>query len=134
MLALESAYHTRERQLTLAVFWVPAVSRESFEQAYREIGTLLRIPGIADAKADVKQLVKARLSDEGSGQWLIIIDNANDVSVLLNPLKKESGANRLMDYLPHSRKGSIIFTTRTRKAAIDLAGSNVVELGELHGQ
>jgi hypothetical protein len=39
--------------------WVPAVSRESFEQAYREIGERLCIPGIADDNADVKRLVKA---------------------------------------------------------------------------
>ena len=67
-LALESAYRTREQQPTRAIFWVPAVSRESFEQAYREIGMLLRILGTTDNKADVKQLIKARLSDEGFGQ------------------------------------------------------------------
>jgi tetratricopeptide (TPR) repeat protein len=94
----------------------------------------LRVPGIANARADVKRLVKARLSDEGSEQWLMVIDNADDVGVLFDPLENESGASRLIDYLPHSRKGSIIFTTRTRKAAIDLAGSTVVELGELNDQ
>ncbi|KAF2802720.1 kinesin light chain [Mytilinidion resinicola] len=129
-LALESAYRTRERQPTRAIFWVPAVSRESFEQAYREIGMVLRIPGIADAKADVKRLVKTRLSDEDSGQWLMIIDNADDTNVLFDLPEKENGANRLIDYLPHSRRGSIVFTTRTRKAAIKLA-PNDVELGQL---
>lgn len=102
---------------------MPAVDRESFEQAYRQIGILLRIPGIADDKADVNQLVKARLSDEGLGQWLMIVDNADDVSVLL-------GVDRLIDYIPHSRKGSIVFTTRTRVAAIKLAES-VLALGKL---
>jgi hypothetical protein len=64
----------------------------------------------------------------------MVIDNADDVGVLFDPLENESGASRLIDYPPHSRKGSIIFTTRTRKAAIDLAGSTVVELGELNDQ
>ncbi|KZM27862.1 uncharacterized protein EKO05_0010026 [Ascochyta rabiei] len=130
-LVLETAYRTREQHPTRAVFWVPAVSQASFEQAYREIGTLLRIPGIADARADVKQLVKARLSDEGSGQWLMVVDNADDVSVLFEPLDRESSADRLIDCLPYSRKGSIVFTTRTAKAAVDLAESRVIELGEL---
>ncbi|KAF2494969.1 hypothetical protein BU16DRAFT_590237 [Lophium mytilinum] len=130
-LALEAAYSTRERQPTRAIFWVPAVSRETFEQAYLAIGKLLRIPDIADPKADVKRLVKTRLSDEGSGQWLMIVDNADDTSVLLGASEEEAGANRLIDYLPHSRKGSIIFTTRTRKAAIKLAPNNAVKLGEL---
>jgi tetratricopeptide (TPR) repeat protein len=110
---------------------VAAVSQETFEQAYREIGRLLRIPGIADAKADVKQLVKARLSDEGSGQWLVIVDNADDDNILFGPLQEGGGTDRLVDYLPHSRKGSMVFTTRTRKVAVRLAGKNHIRLNEL---
>jgi tetratricopeptide (TPR) repeat protein len=130
-LALEAAYRTREQQPKRAVFWVPAVSQAGFEQAYREIGLLLRIPSIADAQADVKKLVKARLSDESFGQWLMIVDNADDVNVLFGASNEESTADRLIDYLPCSRKGSVVFTTRTAKAASDLAQSNVIELGEL---
>ncbi|KAI0569990.1 TPR-12 multi-domain protein [Pyrenophora tritici-repentis] len=130
-LALEAAYRAGEQQPAHAIFWVPAVSRESFEQAYREIGRLLRIPGITGAKADVKQLVKARLSDEGFGQWLMVVDNADDVDVLFEVVGEGRSGDRLIDYLPHSRKGSIVFTTRARKAAIDLAENNVIVLGEL---
>jgi tetratricopeptide (TPR) repeat protein len=92
---------------------------------------LLRIPTIADDNADVKRLVKAKLTDEGLGQWLMIVDNADDVSILFDLLEKNSGADRLIDYLPHSRKGAIVFTTRTRVAAIQLAENNVIALGEL---
>ncbi|KAF2475260.1 kinesin light chain [Lindgomyces ingoldianus] len=128
-LVLESTYRTREQQPARAIFWVPAVSRESFEQAYRDIGALLRIPEIADDNADVKRLVKAWLSNEGFGPWLMVVDNADDFGILRDA---ESGKTPLIDYLPHSnRKGSIVFTTRTREAAVDLAGSNSVELGEL---
>jgi hypothetical protein len=110
---------------------MPAVTLAGFEQAYRDIGLLLRIPSIADAKADVKQPVKARLSDEGFGQWLMMIDNADDVKVLFAAINEGNGVDRLIDYLPHNRKGSIVFTTRTAKAANDLAESDVIELGEL---
>lgn len=69
------------------MFWVPAISQAGFEQAYREIGLLLRITGITDAKADVKTHVKAWLSDESYGQWLMIIDNADYERILFNPIK-----------------------------------------------
>jgi pyruvate carboxylase len=131
-LALEAAYKMREQQPMRAIFWVPAVSQESFEQAYRKIGRLLRIPGIADTKANVKQLVKAMLSDEGFGQWLIVVDNADDDNVLFDPLHERGVTDQLIDYLPHSRKGSIVFTTRTRKAAVKLAGHNHIQLCELN--
>jgi tetratricopeptide (TPR) repeat protein len=130
-LALDSAYRTREQQPAHAVFWVPAVSRESFEQAYRDIGMLLRIPGISDDNASVKRLVKTWLSDDGFGPWLMVVDNADDVNVLLDPLEAETSKDRLVDFLPCSRHGSVVFTTRTRNAAIDLAGGTVMQLGEL---
>jgi tetratricopeptide (TPR) repeat protein len=131
VLALEAAYRTRDQQPARAVLWVPAVNRESFEEAYREIGNRLSIPGIADDNAHVKQLLKAWLSNEKFGQWLMVVDNADDNSVLFGALGETSSADRLFDWLPYSRKGSIVFTTRTREAAIKLAESNVVPLGKL---
>lgn len=121
----------KEHQPVCAVFWVPAVSRQSFEQAYRDIGTALNIPGIAEANADVKRLVRVRLSNENVGPWLMVVDNADDVSILLEPLEVGGGGERLIDFVPHSSKGSVLFTTRTRKAAVDLVGGNALQLGEL---
>ncbi|KAF2732931.1 HET-domain-containing protein [Polyplosphaeria fusca] len=130
-LALETAYRVREHQPTCAVFWVPAVSRESFEQSYRDIAIALNVPGIAGANANVKRLVKARLSNENIGSWLMVIDNADDVSVLFDPLDTGGSEERLIDFVPHSRKGSVLFTTRNRKAAVDLASGTALQLGEL---
>ncbi|KAL8930825.1 MAG: hypothetical protein Q9208_000366 [Pyrenodesmia sp. 3 TL-2023] len=130
-LALVSAYRIKEQQPTRAIFWVPAFNPESFGQAYRDIGTRLGIPGITANGADVKKLVKQRLSDPGFGQWLMIVDNADDTSIFSDSSEKQSGVDRLIDWLPLSRKGSLIFTTRSRKIAIDLAGSNVIRLSEL---
>ncbi|KAL8751945.1 MAG: hypothetical protein Q9184_005895 [Pyrenodesmia sp. 2 TL-2023] len=130
-LALVSAYRIKEQQPARAIFWVPAFNPESFEQAYRDIGTRLGIPGITANGADVKKLVKERLGDPDFGQWLMIVDNADDTSIFSDSSEKQSGVDRLIDWLPLSRKGSFIFTTRTRKIAIDLAGSNVICLSEL---
>lgn len=58
-IALEAAYRVRDE---CSVFWVLAVGPTSFENAYREIGQLLQLPGIDAEKADVKTLVKRGLS------------------------------------------------------------------------
>jgi tetratricopeptide (TPR) repeat protein len=126
-LALESAYWTKEQRPVRPIFWVPAMSRESFEQAYYEMAKCLCLPGIDDAQLDVKRLINAKLSDEDFGSWLIIVDNADNTNVLLG----DSEGDRLIDYLPRSHRGSIIFTTRTRAAATELAENNVIALGEL---
>ncbi|KAJ4403177.1 hypothetical protein N0V91_006754 [Didymella pomorum] len=129
-LAIEFAYRALATRARL-VFWVPAISQESFELAYREIGVRLRIPGIADDNADVKKLVQKTLSSEGADNWLMIVDNADDHEVLLSKTNSGSEPTRLSDYLPRSDRGAILFTTRSRKVADALTQSSVLELTDL---
>ncbi|RDW63389.1 hypothetical protein BP6252_10934 [Coleophoma cylindrospora] len=116
-IALEYAFRRRDATPECAVFWIPAISIATFEKAYLDIGKLLKIPGISEPMADAKNLVREKLNDEKTGQWLIIVDNADDIDVL----SQETGIDNLplIDYLPSSSKGSIIFTTRTRVAAVE---------------
>lgn len=130
-LALELAYRAFADQARRLVFWVPAISQESFELAYRDIGTQLRIPGIDDANADVKQLVRDALNSGNLGHWLMIVDNADDSEVLLGVSNKTTKLVRLIDYIPLSIGGSVFFTTRSRKAATDLTSNNVLELNDM---
>ena len=50
----------------------------------------------------------------------MIVDNADDSQVLVGEENESHESARLIDYIPHSNKGAILFTTRSRKAAIDL--------------
>lgn len=127
-IALEFAYRTRKQHPRCAVFWVPAISRKSFIDAYRDIGVLLQIPNIQDENADVKRLVQWELSSERSGEWLMVVDNADDIDVLF---QEDTDGTRLVDYLPNGRRGFLLFTTRTRKAAIKEAGANTIQLLEM---
>ena len=113
------------------MFWVPAMSRESVELAYREIGIRLRIPGIADDNADVMKLVKEALSSDDGRDWLMIVDNADDAGVLTSGTGGDPKAARLYDYLPYGDRGKIVFTTRSRKAAEDLTQSSVLGLRDM---
>jgi hypothetical protein len=99
---------------------VPAISQESFELAYREIGIRLRISGITDDNADIKQLVKNALNSDNAGRWLMIVDNADDPRVLIGGAGGDPRSGRLFDYLPNGNGGKILLTTRSGKAAEDL--------------
>jgi hypothetical protein len=94
-IALEAAYELRDRNPLCAVFWIAAFSRESVEQSFQEIGVLLNIPGILNQENNAKQLVKARLSDETFGPWLLVVDNADDISILFGSRERNHGAERL---------------------------------------
>ena len=123
--ALEAAYQVRHGHPDCSIYWVPAVDATSFENAYRDIGKALQIPRIDDDNADVKTLVKAALSEEIAGNWLLIIDNADDLKLLF-------GDAGLLNYLPFSRKGSILLTTRNREvpARLDVL-DHIITLNEM---
>ncbi|KAH7060965.1 kinesin light chain 1, partial [Paraphoma chrysanthemicola] len=130
-LALEFAYRALVRHARHMVFWVPAISQESFELAYREIGIRLGVPGITEDNADIRKLVKDALSSRSLGDWLMIVDNADDSGVLLETTDNDAMSTRLSGCLPHSNSGTILFTTRSRKVAGDLTPSSVLELNDM---
>ncbi|KAK1973901.1 hypothetical protein LZ30DRAFT_609527, partial [Colletotrichum cereale] len=97
-----------------------------FENACRAIGRVLNIRGIDDEQADVKSLVKTALERDDVGDWLLIIDNADDIDLLFT-------SSKLMTYLPSSRKGSILLTTRNHQAAARFSPGRPTYLKEMGG-
>ncbi|KIM99308.1 hypothetical protein OIDMADRAFT_126800, partial [Oidiodendron maius Zn] len=132
-LALEAAFRIRESSPDCSIFWVPAINSTSFESAYREIGKSLAIAGIGDDKADVKVLVQTALSEARVGNWLMIIDNADDTEMLYGAdlAYRSSTTPRLKDYLPFSFRGSILLTTRKFGIASKHAGTEVIDVQEM---
>ena len=129
-IALECAFQLQKILPMLSVFWVRASDMISFDNAYRDIGQQLEIPGLEDDKADVKRLVKTRLSQESTGKWLMIVDNADDFEIFYYN-NRNGGSGALSEYLPFSTLGAILFTTRDREAATRYAGSNVIDIDEM---
>jgi len=125
--ALELAYRIREATPDCLVLWIPAISTEGLEQAYTNVVKKLQIPGSNKAQADSKVLLQQYLGQKSTGRWLLIFDNADDVSMWVS---ENSGQKRLIDYLPRSDHGQIVFTTRDHKAAVKLAHQNVVHIAE----
>lgn len=122
--AIEASFRVHNKQPECSVFWIPASSVKSFENAYRDIGSKLRIKSTEENNADVKALVKSALNEESMGKWLLIIDDAADEVLFKAGLCK---------YLPSSRKGSILITTRKRSVAVqfDIQASNIVAIPKL---
>ncbi|KAF2192161.1 kinase subdomain-containing protein, partial [Zopfia rhizophila CBS 207.26] len=128
---LELAYRTREKYPECSIFWIPATNDESLQQAYLDVGRQLGISGLQEEQADIKILVQRHLSQESTGQWLIIFDNADNMDMWINNGGKDKDSRGLKDYLPMSRQGCVVFTTRNRKIAVKLAQSNVIEVLEM---
>lgn len=118
--ALEYAYRRREREPHLSVFWVHANSASRFEQDYHQIGILA---GLSDPTQDPKQHIKDWLSTEDAGSWLLIVDSADDTDVLFGNREANQPfvLKGISEFLPQSSNGTIIFTTRNKKAGVKFA-------------
>lgn len=80
----------------------------------REIVTLLKIAGAQKPKADVFQLLRHWLFNAHNGEWLVILDNADDVDFLT---KSSDKGSRLFDCIPICEHGAMIITSRDKNAA-----------------
>jgi tetratricopeptide (TPR) repeat protein len=135
------------------VFWVHASNTARLEQSFREIAELVKVRGYKDPQADVFKLVHDWLRNKQNGPWLLVLDNADDAGVL-SPLpsngqtsSEDNGADggtgrgssssalqqRLSRYLPPSTHGSVLVTSRTRHAAIQLVeDSDIISIEPMH--
>ena len=95
------------------MFWIHGGSRVKLEEAYRRIARLLDIPGRDDKDADSLLLVREYLEENASDPWLMILDNADNRDVWLRSETTNAGDQRpLIEYLPRSRHGKMLITTR----------------------
>ncbi|KAJ5930429.1 FabD/lysophospholipase-like protein [Penicillium verhagenii] len=122
-LVLELAHSMRDE---CAICWIPVSSLANLQTAYHKVARNLRLAGCEENGVDILELVQTYLSNESIGPWLLILDNADDIELWTSPLPPEAGSKWLIDYMPQSRLGTIIWTTRDRKVATRVAQENVV--------
>jgi hypothetical protein len=127
-LALELVYHVHSEHPQYTHFCIEATDWLTFERDILEVGKKLEIPGIEDAKADAKALVKQRLNNSSEYRWLLILDNADDEALWGKRSDPTDGKSTLAEWLPSSTNGAIIITTRSRRVASHLAGKEVTKL------
>ncbi|KAJ3336464.1 hypothetical protein HDU93_002786 [Gonapodya sp. JEL0774] len=128
--ALEFAYRVKGTHQDYSIFWFPALSMESFEQACKEVAIKVGISLTTGATEDIKEVVKRYLSEDAAGRWLLIVDNADDAEVVFHP-KQGRGIDY---YLPQSEQGLTLFTTRPQKVGVDLAGVDTINMQAMSGQ
>lgn len=100
---------------------------ERFKNAYRDIAQKLKIFVNQSQDNEMLNAVKDYLQDDRTGQWLMILDNADDAEIMY-----ASGSLRLADYLPRSNKGSILLTTRFQHVGASFTSArNVLSLQKM---
>lgn len=126
-IALELAYRVQNREVEgvaerYSVFWVQAQSMAAF---HKTAGELVRLLNIAHGDDNPKEALQAYLSSEAAGYWLLVLDNVDDAALLDGEPGQSAG---LSDFFPRNPNGRLLLTTRQTSVAVDVAGTNVVEL------
>ncbi|CZR37581.1 uncharacterized protein FPRO_02158 [Fusarium proliferatum ET1] len=123
LVALQIAYWIKEAKKDYLVFWVPALSHASFEQACMQIIDACGIP--TTDNSDAIETVCQHLCLKSAGKWLLVVDNADNMQTVMGSKGVDKGLYRS---LPQSDQGRILFTTRYRKVAVSVAGRNILDV------
>jgi tetratricopeptide (TPR) repeat protein len=124
-LAIEHCYRTAEQSPETWVFWAHASNTARLEQSFRQIADQAKVRGRSDPQADVFKLVHDWLRDAKNGQWLLVLDNADDAAALSPTGDGDGGGSSALQqhlsmYLPPTRHGSVLVTSRTKRAAMQV--------------
>ncbi len=121
-IAIEYAYRSRDLDRYTHTFWTNAATKEALLTSFIELAALLPPDFSAKDEPDQSKLVEAtkRWLEQCQQCWLLIFDNADDISLIRN-------------YLPQRGNGCILLTTRA-DAVGSLATSIEVEtMGFIEG-
>ncbi|RGP76056.1 hypothetical protein FLONG3_5447 [Fusarium longipes] len=129
-IALAHSYWLQEFSKDTSIFWVHASSAERFSEAYANIAQQCNIPGHKDQGFDALPSVRDWLESKGSGQWMMVIDNADDMQMFV-PQTKEPTSN-LGEFIPDCPNGTILITTRNMQVGSRLTkGKRPIEVGKM---
>ncbi|RPA89516.1 TPR-like protein, partial [Choiromyces venosus 120613-1] len=111
-IALEYVYQ-RAQESGCHVFWTHGSGMLKFIQDFRTIGQRVHIPQASTQKDEEQFLlrIKAWFEGSGSGDWILVIDNADNEDDFLN------NNSPIAKLVPQGNKGTVIFTTRSLKVA-----------------
>ncbi|KAF5013151.1 hypothetical protein FDECE_815 [Fusarium decemcellulare] len=117
-IALAYAYN-RCRNTPCSVFWVHADNEATFSQGYTTIAGVL---GLNQEEDGHKLLKSVRHGIESLGRWLLVVDNADDLT-LFGAGPATNKRKSFMEYIPRGPNGTVLWTSRDEKISGSLVGS-----------
>jgi tetratricopeptide (TPR) repeat protein len=139
-LALEFAYRAAAESPQVWVFWIYAHTLEHIEEGFRRIAECIKLPTQNLPWDEVYQLVCDWLHDEQNGQWILILDGADDPNVwyktleITNILKFKRRPIKSLYLLNSLRRNSSLIVTTDNKDVADAmtrGHGSIIEVGPM---
>ncbi len=115
-IAREYAFRLTEQSPETSVFWAYTGAGVNFTEAYKKIAAQCKIPN-RDVSNNPLQLVRDWLEHTYPHRWLMIVDNVDEVQTFF---KERLFGKPIVEYIPQSAKGSVLYTSRNRDIGVDL--------------
>lgn len=124
-IALQIALWVKQHKSDYSVFWLPALSNASIDQACAAF--MAGHDTQQEKPTSPRESFGQYLSSSGVGKWLLIVDNADDMDLLF-PVTQH-----VDNWLPRNDQGRILFTTRSSKLAFRVISDPqyVIKLSEM---
>ncbi|KAL2887533.1 pyruvate kinase [Ceratocystis lukuohia] len=124
--ALKLAYMTKKHKPGYSVFWITAASMAKFDDACKKLVEELDISKTDDE--DPKILVKHHMESRKAGNWLLVLDNIDEIDIFGTP-NTPTGAG-IHAFLPRSERGRVLLTTRSNEVAWQIVKmrTSIIEL------
>ncbi|KAK0765906.1 hypothetical protein N5P37_001846 [Trichoderma harzianum] len=116
-IALNYAYERRDKG-NCSVFWVHADSEATFSQDYK---TIAQAFGVDQQLKGEDLLAAVRDQIEAQPDWVLILDNADDLQVFGVDQARER-TKSLYRYIPRASVGTVLWTSRDARIAGTLVG------------
>uniref|UniRef100_A0A8H7NHF5 DUF7779 domain-containing protein n=1 Tax=Bionectria ochroleuca TaxID=29856 RepID=A0A8H7NHF5_BIOOC len=138
-IALAYVFWLQETYRKVSILWVHAGKAERFRQSFISIAEEYKIPGYADPKVDVLLLVKNWLRKKNHGEWLMVLDNADDTQLFFGQpsetisCMESNDEKNLARYLPECSHGTFLITTRNKQLGVKLTkGQQMIEVPRMN--
>lgn len=120
-IAIEYCYRFREKNPHAQVFWVHLGTITKFSQGCKTITRRLELPGWDDPQTNNLQQFYDWLNNDKNGQWLLVLDNVDEITFLETPLQLQNNSVRINEFISRSALGAILITTRDKMIGERLA-------------
>ena len=123
---IECAYQIWEESPEVCIIFLRANNELELVLSYSEFASRAKISTDDNSLLVSCENVKKYLDSDEAGKWLTIVDGLDNADALFGP-------NNLHKYLPQSKNGSIVFTTRNKQLAHEFVPleERVIQLNRL---
>lgn len=119
-IALEYCYRHKSRHPSAHVFWIDASSAAKIQECCRDISQQLGLKSPANSARDSIHNILEWLREDKSGQWLVILDDAQNTDIDItgdHDVSEASPSRQQSCATPCCEHGSTVVTSRNKQNA-----------------